>query len=379
MPTASATAVESRWQAIVARLQERRHDMTDEFVARLGDIDGYEEEAGLVAAQDKHDVALEALRLILQSLAVGSTDAALLRFGTHLGETRARQGVSAESVTTAVRMTFSVIWSRVLEICGPEDSTLLVGRVALLWRVIDDYANQSHTSYVDERVRMEREESELRQGAVSALLTGRVTTPEAVKRTAAVLDVQSDVRFELLAGTGPELRATLLALVRTLKVTTRVFTHLEGDTTFVLWSRRPDPPDPLPAGCGHVGDIDGLGGVRVAALLAGALAELATEADTGPLTVGSHWPRLARAALTERGVDLAAQLDGQLAECADAERERLVTTVLTFLRSGSIAATAGELFCHRNTILNRINRFRELTGLDLTVPVDAARAYVAWT
>ena len=53
--------------------------------------------------------------------------------------------------------------------------------------------------------------------------------------------------------------------------------------------------------------------------------------------------------------------------------------VRSYLRTGNIAETARELFCHRNTVTNRLRRFHELTGIDLTVPEQAARAVVAFS
>ncbi|QNN62387.1 helix-turn-helix domain-containing protein [Leucobacter denitrificans] len=49
-----------------------------------------------------------------------------------------------------------------------------------------------------------------------------------------------------------------------------------------------------------------------------------------------------------------------------------------FLNTGSIAKTSSELFAHRNTVLNRLRRFGELTGIDLRVPAESARVVVAW-
>jgi DNA-binding PucR family transcriptional regulator len=78
------------------------------------------------------------------------------------------------------------------------------------------------------------------------------------------------------------------------------------------------------------------------------------------------------------GVDLRAELDTQMLDARADEVERLRETVVCFLGNGSVRATADELYCHRNTILNRLRRFREITGVDLTIPVQAARAVVAW-
>jgi DNA-binding PucR family transcriptional regulator len=46
------------------------------------------------------------------------------------------------------------------------------------------------------------------------------------------------------------------------------------------------------------------------------------------------------------------------------------------MRTGSVSETARECFCHRNTVLNRIKAFGELTSLDLNVPGDLALAYL---
>ena len=52
--------------------------------------------------------------------------------------------------------------------------------------------------------------------------------------------------------------------------------------------------------------------------------------------------------------------------------------VQTYLSTGSIAESAARLYCHRNTLMNRLRRFTELTGIDPTVPAQAARLVVAW-
>ncbi len=51
-------------------------------------------------------------------------------------------------------------------------------------------------------------------------------------------------------------------------------------------------------------------------------------------------------------------------------------TVRAFLDSGSIKVTSAVMECHRNTVVNRLRTFQELTGLDMTVPTQAALAVV---
>ncbi|WP_234048278.1 PucR family transcriptional regulator [Streptomyces liliifuscus] len=61
-----------------------------------------------------------------------------------------------------------------------------------------------------------------------------------------------------------------------------------------------------------------------------------------------------------------------------AEADRLLETVQVHLSgSGSITDTAAALYCHRNTIQQRLNRFAELTGRDPRRPEDAALVVLA--
>jgi len=42
-----------------------------------------------------------------------------------------------------------------------------------------------------------------------------------------------------------------------------------------------------------------------------------------------------------------------------------------------VTGTAAALYCHRNTVINRLNRFTSLTGYDITVPSQAAAVFLA--
>ena len=68
---------------------------------------------------------------------------------------------------------------------------------------------------------------------------------------------------------------------------------------------------------------------------------------------------------------------GGLSEAPDRERDRLLDTVRRYAASGAVSEVAAELYCHRNTVLNRLRRFTELTGRDVTVPTQAAAVLLA--
>ena len=55
----------------------------------------------------------------------------------------------------------------------------------------------------------------------------------------------------------------------------------------------------------------------------------------------------------------------------------LLATLDSFVDTGSAALTATRLHCHRNTVLNRLRRIRDLTGLDVAAPADLATFVLA--
>jgi DNA-binding PucR family transcriptional regulator len=60
------------------------------------------------------------------------------------------------------------------------------------------------------------------------------------------------------------------------------------------------------------------------------------------------------------------------------EYARLLETLQAYLDGdGSPTSTARTLYRHRNTVLNHLRRFEELTGLDLSRPSDTATAVLA--
>lgn len=87
------------------------------------------------------------------------------------------------------------------------------------------------------------------------------------------------------------------------------------------------------------------------------------------------WPLVARRALDDHA-GLAGTLLAGLDAARPGEVAQLRATALAYLDTGSVSEVAGALYCHRNTVLNRLRRFGRLTGLDLTRPRDAALAVV---
>lgn len=123
---------------------------------------------------------------------------------------------------------------------------------------------------------------------------------------------------------------------------------------------------------------EGIGTLRRSALTARDLADVIAPDETSAMTWRRGWARLAARSLNAAGNPILADVESALAACGPVERERLVEAVCAYLASGSIGDSATALFCHRNTVANRLRRFADLTGVDPMIPAEAARLVVGW-
>ena len=88
------------------------------------------------------------------------------------------------------------------------------------------------------------------------------------------------------------------------------------------------------------------------------------------------------AALVAGAPDISARvvhhLLGQVAALAPAERDILLTTLRTWLEcGGNASAAARQLYCHRNTVRNRLHRLEALSGQSLSDPRGVAGLSIA--
>jgi DNA-binding PucR family transcriptional regulator len=130
----------------------------------------------------------------------------------------------------------------------------------------------------------------------------------------------------------------------------------------------------VPCGVGPL--AHGLANVPRSARIAGEIVDLVEGAD-GPRELADAWLPLAAARMADTAADLVDAELGGLADVPPRERDRLLAAVRAYLATGSVAQVAARLYCHRNTVLNRLRRFTELTGRDVTVPADAAVVLLA--
>ncbi|QHK20455.1 PucR family transcriptional regulator [Pseudarthrobacter psychrotolerans] len=384
-------AVSRRWSELVELLHDKVDTLAGKFITQVREIPEYRDSS--VDIDEIMQTARETFHRLVNALrSGGSRPGGELdgEFSAALGAKRARSGIPAEALISAVRLDFTILWAELLAIADPADAPMLTSRVDQVWRVVDEFAARTNASYLNERVRMAQEESSIQNEFIARLFSVVNPSAETAAQVADALGVTADARFGLVAASGNAAARLRTAHAKAAaKHNQRLFLRESGDMAYVFWpvaaSRAGDDKAVIPAVPQVFADIpsgvaeaNGLRGLPKAARTASSLAALLQPADTGPLSANQAWPRLAKRQLAEAGLDLVEEIDAALEPCRGAERERLTEAARRFLQSGSVALTAEGLFCHRNTVLNRLNRFQELTGIDLTVPNQVARLVVAW-
>jgi len=368
----------SRWRELLDDLASQVPDLAAEYVGRLKAVAGYGPDSA-VADRELQDTATTCISLLIEGIRDGYAGARLNEVASELGTRRAFQRVPADSLAVAVNLDFAVIWSRLLESCGPKDAIVLTTHVEPTWRTVDAFTAAVMASYRREASRLAQREANQRQGTIGRLFAASRPT-EALARS---------VAFEL--GCDPEAEFTVIVVDqadsqdRAAQALTRVrhapvFAHRSMGTVVFFWpsTAGDDPLDLVRDGvrAARVRGVRGLTAVPSSTRTLLRLIEAIDPLQQCVIDLESDVPSLARNALAEQGVDLRMIVEYRLDACAPAERDRIVETVRTYSETGSVHAAAASLHCHRNTVLNRLSRFTELTGLDLNIPRDAATALI---
>ncbi|MEU9733047.1 helix-turn-helix domain-containing protein [Streptomyces sp. NPDC048002] len=322
----------------------------------------------------------------------GNRDAAH-RCSWQIGIRRAEQGLPLDAVLHAYRLGGSLVWQRLVEETSrsaPEDVRLLVHVATDVWDFVDEHCTLVADAYRQaERQLAWRRENRVRLLA-AALLDGTSRIAD-LPEAADALDLPEHGRYVVVAVTGG--RPTGPAGARAVAVPpgTRVHWHPGGEVDYgIVLVGDEDPEgddDPVQAldlsapggriGIGNV--VSGLATVGDARRLAD-LALTMCPPEGGTIRLAEHLPAALVVSCPELGATLADRVLGPLLRLEPADRDVLLDTLSAWLVCDGSAQRAGErLYCHRNTVLNRLRRCEQLTGRSLARPLDVVEISLALT
>ncbi|NEB75807.1 PucR family transcriptional regulator [Streptomyces sp. SID14478] len=303
------------------------------------------------------------------------------------GRLRAEQGMPLATVLRAYRRGGRVLWQAMADWMRdrPPAQQRMVGDMAgVVWETIDRFSSAMADAYRLRTLELEHREASRRGALFEALLDGRGGDPAVAAAAATALGVPRYERYAVVV---------VAQDAQDPAAPVDPAPALDAAGLWSLWRPRAETV----AGLVRVGTAD-------PALLTDTLRhKVGLRAGISPLfgelALADQGLRLAQRALATlpEGGGQVADLDERLVhaalgaepEIADrlvlryldgvlrsgSERPDLLRTLRVWLDSGcSASRTATQLFCHRNTVLNRISRVAELTGW----PADSGEARLGW-
>lgn len=346
----------------------------------MRNIDGYRL-AGLTFSEVRQGcvTTLTSALLRLESGMVGDVDDQV----TELGALRHRQGVPLDLLMRTLQMEAFVLWNELAPVEGAVETIGSASDRLRLWKAIDEISSQLARAYKDDAESQRRDATQRREQLIDSVLTGTASEHRDIW---SVLDLPAERPVVIVvAEINPSVSTHDLArMLRLCSIPS-------------AWRSRPDfhvgvvvPPVDGASATRVV--LDALEGVRAGvstpcaepALIPRASdeAHLALAAlgpaRTGPTTIFEH----CIATLVARDLELATRLSEHflrpVLERPTKERDTLIETLIAFNDTrGSVAAAAGRLFVHRNTVLNRLAKISELTGASFTDPAGIAEINLA--
>jgi PucR C-terminal helix-turn-helix domain len=349
----------------------------------------------LVPADDLRNTIAQNLELILRTLARERVNADLDALARVIGRRRAQQGVPLESVLHSFRIDFRVLWSAVtseVTKLSPETLQSLLAEAIRLWEFVDSMSIAVSTSYRAFESEVSQARENQRYSLLVTLLFGSGPAEPLVHKVAADFGFSPENVYVVVAAEPPgqpqstssqciERPEWLLSGAGFRSAWCR---ESSGQVGIVELGRRSptDVSDALrPAIHGRVGvspPFRSLQSSRDQVWLALAALETVRRGTVGVANLERHSVRSVVAAAPELSLYLSRMLLERLAAVTTGQRDRVLDTVRAYIASeGTIADVAEQLCYHRNTVLNHLQQFEQITGKSLRTPRDLADIILA--
>ncbi|MBB5908623.1 PucR family transcriptional regulator [Actinoalloteichus hymeniacidonis] len=304
-----------------------------------------------------------------------------------IGAQRAEQGMPLDALLHAFRLGGRIVWQGLVETATrrePEQAHLLVHVAADVWNFVDEHSGLIAEAYRQVQSRLTRRRHERMRALVGAVLDGAARIAD-VPAVAAALELPEFARYAVIAIAGGDRGACRGSGLPAKVAGARVVWHIgaESDRGIVLLGEL-DVEElasvlRVPAGT-RAGISPAVGGLAALGS-AGALAETALATctrDGETALLHDHLPAAMALSCPELGAALIERSLGAVLALDEPDRASLLSTLAVWLDSDGSALRAGtRLFCHRNTVLNRLRRYEHLTGRSLNRPRDLVELSLA--
>jgi hypothetical protein len=382
MRSRTDTEVRELLRTSAARLLERLPGLTEELVRRGRESD--EAYRITIPFEDHWKSTYEGMRIGITAILQPRHERRDVAYAQTVGRRRAEHGLPLDSLMRSYRLAAQITWNGFIHIVGdhsPERLPALLHSASHVWHAIDRQAVAAADAYRRRENELFGRTSEHLHAMLDALLEGRADAAVTLLASAA-LELPEQGRYAVVTTrlSGQPARAHRPETIGGLRFLWRMRTDFEMAVVAMGDRSLDDLVSAIaPVICGTAGVspiVEGLSELATARRLA----ELAMRTCSGTRPEIARLDRRLPAALMvcqpELGRHLASGVLGPVLTSPD--RGVLLATLEAWLRcEGSAVRAAVELYCHRNTVFNRVRRIEQMTGRSLSRPQDVVELSLA--
>ncbi|MET9458226.1 helix-turn-helix domain-containing protein [Streptomyces canus] len=302
-----------------------------------------------------------------------------LEYAEDAGRRRAHQGLPLDLLVHAYRNAGYLVWDALVEGTAgrePERLAALMRSTTMVWSAVDAQAQAASEAYRATEAELRRRTDEQLQALLDALLEGQAT-PGLAARAAAGLDLPEHGPYAVVV-LRAERREAPERPVRGAGF--RFIWRMRADGEVAVVALAPGQGldavaralDGRCAGPGGISPVvPGLAELGRARRLAELALRTCPPDGTAVVRLDQRMPTALVVSQPELADRLVSDVFGALLELEPADRAVLLETLDVWLVcEGSAGRAAGRLYCHRNTVFNRLRRLEQLTSRSLARPRD---------
>ncbi len=305
---------------------------------------------------------------------------------------RADQGVPLGSVLHAYRLGFHVIWGALADRAlrkGPEWLDGLVRGSATVWAWVDTSSEAVNAEYRDALIESARKDEQQRLLLLDALFEGRLGEWKILGGSLPTISLPERGPYLAVSaetpGTGTENLPAAGQFLRRRGVPSAWRLRADEQVGLVAISHDRNAlviRDLLTElATGRVGvspEYDDALDTSRALAIAVVARRCLPPGSTGVASIDDDWVAALVAGSPEISTRVVHRLLGKVVSLAPDDRDILLETLQTWLEcGGNVSAAARRLYCHRNTVRNRLHRLEALSGQSLSDPRGVAGLSIA--
>ncbi|MFP5307973.1 MAG: PucR family transcriptional regulator [Actinomycetes bacterium] len=287
------------------------------------------------------------------------------------GRARMEAGISLDATMHAFRIASREGWTAIADAAEAVDPAV-TGTLAARWI---EYADRASTAFAEGHAAAHRDHLRRVDARRQALVADLLAADDAVGARAVAArhgaTLASSYVPVVVEGSADPVELDRLAAA----YPGDVLLGLRGDRSVLLVPRAPEAGPPPAPGAEVLASFGRAAapGPELSAQVAAAESTLTAAREAGRTTGWFAPEDLLLSRVVREHTGLRDHLrDRVVVPLADADRDGIFRDALrAYLACGSVPRTAEQLIVHANTVTYRLNRVRDLTGLDPRVPVDA--------